>query len=71
MLQGLIVAGIAQAPVHRLHRDGQPDPGVYPAGEPVASRGLGAHGAVVAAPEEADEAETRVVREADDLGGVH
>ena len=38
--------------VHRLHRDGEPDPGLEPALEAVPSRRLGANRAVVAAPEE-------------------
>jgi hypothetical protein len=53
--------------VHRLHRDGEPDPGLEPALEAVPRRRLGANRAVVAAPEEADEAETRLVHALCDL----
>src|SRR6266545_979740 len=48
-------------PVHCLHRDGQPDPALEPALEAVHAARLAAHGAVVAAPEEADEADSRLV----------
>ena len=43
--------------VHRLHRDGQANPGLEPALEPMKRRGLAADGAVVAAVQEADEPE--------------
>jgi hypothetical protein len=48
-------------PTHRLHRDRQPDAGLEARLEPVATGSLRAHGPVVAAPEEADEAKTRLV----------
>ena len=47
---------------HRLHRDGEPDAALDAPCEPVQRARLRAHRAVVAAPEEADEAETRLVR---------
>ena len=43
--------------VHRLHGDGQANPGLEPALEPMKRRGLAADGAVVAAVQEADESE--------------
>jgi hypothetical protein len=53
---------------HRLHGDGEPDPALEPTLEPAARRRLPTHRAVVAAPEEADEAEARLVRLLDDVG---
>ena len=53
--------------VHRLHRDGEPDARVQPSLETVPGRRLRADRAVVPAPEEADEAETRLVRALRDL----
>src|SRR5207249_4954700 len=47
--------------VHRLHRDGEPDPALEPALEARAGRRLAADGSVVAAPEKTDEAEIRLV----------
>src|SRR5205814_8873893 len=49
--------------VHRLHRDGQADAALDTPFESVQRARLGAHRAVVPAPEEADEAETRLVRD--------
>jgi hypothetical protein len=57
--------------VHRLHPDGEPDPGAQPALEPVPRRGLGADRAVVAAPEEPDEAEACLLDPPHDLVGFH
>src|SRR5581483_10380323 len=57
--------------VHRLHRDRQPDAARKPALEPVARGGLRSDGAVVAAPEEADEAEARLVRSPGNVARRH
>ena len=53
--------------VHRLHRDGKADAALDTPFESVQRARLGAHRAVVPAPEEADEAETRLVRALRDL----
>ncbi len=47
--------------VHRLHRDREPDAAAQAALEAVPARGLRADRPVVAAPEEADEADARLV----------
>ena len=57
--------------VHRLHRDGQPDPALDPGVETVHGARLRAHRPVVPAPEEADEAEARLVRLLHDVTCFH
>ena len=56
--------------VHRLHGDRDADARADPALEPVPRRGLRPHRPVVAAPEEADEAQARRVGALDHRGGA-
>ena len=57
-------------PVHRLHRDGEPDPALDPALDAADRARLGPDRPVVPAPEEAHEAEVRLVRLLDYLVGL-
>jgi hypothetical protein len=58
-------------PVHGLHRDGKSDPALEPTFQAVAARCLRPHGAVVAAPEETDQAQACFVSLANYLTTIH